>query len=210
MKKQLCAAALLGALASGCVTTPPAVGDDPPRLKNLALEKAYQEVLERYSARAEIYEGFDTRLFAGATLQTLPFREARVRRRAHFQFIPESTVEGMLAEERAEAAREHVVFLGVHTSTPRHEDFDRRDSIWRLVLVTPSGQVRPTRIQREGRANLDLRAIYPYMGDFWVAYTVRFPTHYEDGTPTIPPDTEQVVLRVASTLGSAELKLNVQ
>jgi hypothetical protein len=58
-----------------------------------------------------------------------------------------------------------------------------------------------------GRANLHMRAIYPYLGGFWVAYQVRFPVTREDGSPVIPPGTERVTLRLASTLGAADLEV---
>ena len=210
MKKQLRVAALLGALASGCVTTPPTVGSEPPTLKDEAAEKAFQEVLARYTGRAEVYQGFDTRLFAAATFQTPAFREARVRRRAEFQHIPAPRVEEMLAEERTEAAQAHTFFLGVHTNDPKYDDFDRRNSIWRVALLTTAGEARPTSIRRIGRTNLDMQASYPYMGTFWVAYRVDFPTTFPDGTPVIPAGTEKVTLRLASTLGTADLVMAAQ
>ncbi len=207
MKKQLRVAALLGALASGCVTTPPTIGEEPPTLKDEQAEQAYQAILARYSDRAEIYQGFDTRLFAGTTLQTPAFREARVRRLAEFQRIPAPHVEALLAEEQAEAAQAHEFFLGVHVNDYRYDDFDRPNSIWRVSLLTPRGEVRPSAIRRVGRANLHMRATYPYLGVFWVGYQVRFPTTLPDGSPVIPPGTERVTLRLASTLGAADLEV---
>lgn len=207
MKKPLRVAALLGALASGCVTTPPTVGNEPPALKDEAAEKAYREVLARYSGRAEIYQGFDTRLFAAATFQAPGFREARVRRRAEFQHIPAPRVEELLAEERAEAAQAHTFFLGIHANDPQFDDFDRRNTIWRMALLTTAGEARPTSVRRVGRTNLDLRAIYPYMGTFWVGYRVDFPTTFPDGTPVLPEGAERVTLRLASTLGTADLEM---
>jgi hypothetical protein len=202
-------AALLLALA-GCASTPPTLGDPAPGLKDERAEKAYQETLERFTARDEVYAVFDTVLFAATTFQTPAFREARVRRRAEFQHIPAPRVEEMLAEERTEAAQAHTFFLGVHANDPQYDDFDRRNSIWRLALLTQAGEARPTSIRRIGRTNLDLRAIYPYMGTFWVGYRVDFPTTFPDGTPVLPQGTERVTLRVASTLGTADLVMSAQ
>ena len=50
-----------------------------------------------------------------------------------------------------------------------------------------------------GRATLNLRAIYPYLDTFWVAYRVRF-SKIEDCAE------DKVVVRVASTLGHAGLQ----
>jgi hypothetical protein len=209
VRKPFVAVALLG-LLSGCVNTPPTVGEQAPTLPDEGAEQAYQSVLARYTGRQEIYDGFDTRVFAGATLQTPAFREARVRRRAAFQVLPESKVEQLLAEERDEAAKVHEVFLGVHLNEFQYADFDMKRSIWRLALVTPAGEVTPTRVVRVGRADLEMRAYYPYTGVFWVGWEVHFPTTLSDGQPVIPPGTEQVTFRMASSLGKAELTMSAK
>ncbi len=204
MKPALRLALALLALA-GCAQVPPSVGGPPPTLRDLDAERAYRETLERYSDRGEIYALFDTRLFAGATLQTLAFREARLKRQAAFELLPPVKVDALRAEEQAQAAEAHEVFLGVHVNEVRYDDFEQRNSVWRVVLVTPSGEVTPERVQRLGRATLPMRAYYPYTGDFWVGYRLRFPLQHADGTPVIPPDAKRVTLRLASTLGQLDL-----
>jgi hypothetical protein len=209
VKKALRAAALLVVLA-GCTTTPPTIGDPPPQLNDRRAEQAYQQAFASYSDRAEIYDGFDTRLFAGTTFQTMAFREARVRRVAQFKFLPKPRVEELLSREQAEEAQFHEFFLGVHVNDYRFDDFDQKDSIWRVVLLTPSVEVEPLSIERIGRSDLNMRTIYPYMGVFWVAYQVRFPKVLPDGTPVIPPTATHVHLRLASTLGHAELRVHAR
>ena len=83
----------LALLLMGCTTAegrrigdrpPPTLGEAPPTAEDGKAEDAYQDVLDRYSRRAELYtgpeRGEDTRMFTAATYQSLPFREARVRR----------------------------------------------------------------------------------------------------------------------------------
>lgn len=202
--------ALALALGTGCVTRPPAYGEPAPVLKDVRSEQAYQALLTRYTANDEIYSGFDTVLFAAATLQTPAFREARVRRQAIFQSLTARKVEQLLAEERAQASRTHEFLLGVHVDNPRNNDFDRPDSIWNVLLVTPTAEARPVRVRRLGRSSQDLRALYPYLGTYWVAYRLEFPTALEDGTPVIPPGTERVALRLASSLGQVELRVSAR
>ena len=209
MRRLLVAAVLLGVLG-GCANTPPVVGEPAPTLDDPKAEAAYTAVLDRYSGRQEIYDGFDTRIFAGATLQTPAFRDARVRRRALFQTLPAVKVEALLAEEQAEAAKFHEFFLGVHVNDYRYDDFSQRNSIWRIALVTPAGEVTPMEIRRIGRVDLNVRAYYPYTSLFWIGYRVRFPLTFSSGQPVIPEGTDQVLLRVASSLGSAELKMKAR
>jgi hypothetical protein len=207
MTMRLRLVALLMALA-GCVSTPPTLGEPAPVMKDERQELLYQKVLERFTARDELYSGFDTVLFAAATLQTPAFREARVRRTAHFQALTRERVEELLGQELAEAGRAHEFILGVHIFNYRYDDFDRSSSIWNVALVTPSGEVKPVSVERVGRADMELRAYYPYLGTFWVAYRVRFPTTYADGKAVIPPGTERVVLRMASSLGKVEMRVH--
>jgi hypothetical protein len=209
VKKGLRVAALLGLLSS-CTTTPPTIGDPAPQLADRRSELAYQEILARYSDRGEIYDGFDTRLFAGTTFQTLAYREARVRRLAEFTFLPKPRVEEMLAKERGEDAQYNEFFVGFHLNESRFEDFTNKDSIWRIVMLTPTMEVEPLSIERIGRAQLSMRAIYPYLGTFWVAYRVRFPKVLADGTPVIPDSATHVHLRVASTLGHTEMRVHAR
>ncbi|MDC0708778.1 hypothetical protein POL68_09895 [Stigmatella sp. ncwal1] len=209
MKKGFFAAGVL-ALLSSCTTTPPTIGDPAPQLTDRRAEQAYQDIFSQYSDRAEIYDGFDTRVFAGATFQTMPFREARVQRQAQFQFLPRPRVEELLAKERNEEAQFHEFWMGVHVNDYRFEDFGRKNTIWRVVLLTPSMEVEPVSIERMGRSNLAMRSFYPYMGVFWIAYRVRFPKVLTDGTPVIPPTASHVHLRLASTLGHAELRVHAR
>lgn len=207
MKMRLRLAGLMMALA-GCVSTPPTLGDAAPVMKDERLELAYQQVLERYTDRAELYSGFDTMLFAAATLQTPAFREARVHRAATFKAYTPEQVQELLERERAEALKTNEFFLGVHVYNYRYEDFDRPASIWNMVMVTPAGEVHPVSVERLGRADMEMRAYYPYMGTFWVGYRVRFPTTFPDGSPVILPETERVVLRMASSLGKVEMRVH--
>jgi hypothetical protein len=199
-------AALLLALA-GCASTPPTLGEPAPGLKDDRAEQAYQQTLERFTARDEVYAVFDTVLFSATTFQTPAFREARVRRLAAFQHLSREQTEALLAKEQAESQQTLEFLLGVHVNNPQHDDFGRPGSIWNVQLVTPGGTVEPVSVERVGRSTLDLRSYYPYLGTFWVAYRVRFNPLGPDGRPVIPPGTERVTLRLASSLGKAEMRV---
>lgn len=202
MSRSVRRSALLAALAlalGACASAVPPMGDPPPRLTDARAERSYQELLARRSARADSYAGFDTRLFASATLQTPDFREARVRRMAAFKKLTVEETEALLAQERAEAELGPEFFLGVHVNDMRFDTLDRKDGIWRVALVTPAGEALAAKVERIGRSNLDLRAFYPYLGTFWTAYRVRF------APGALPADAERAVLRVSSTVARVDL-----
>lgn len=198
---------LLTLLLGACSTVPPRIGEAPPVLVNEKEEAAYQAVLTHYSEHQEIYQGFDTQLFSVATFQSARFREARTRRKGEFLHWTQDVLDRELAREQAENAQFVEFFFGSHTNDPKFDDYDAKSSVWRVVLVTDKGQVLPSEIVRVGRADLNMRAYYPYMSDFWVAYRIRFPRTLPDGTPTVPPGTEFVTLQVASSLGTARFRV---
>jgi hypothetical protein len=204
-------AALL-ALAGACTTTthgeplgqhePPRLGDAPPEAADDKAEAKYQEILGRYSRHAELYSGVeggeDTRMFGAATYQALSFREARVERGGAFRVEPRDVIEQKLAAERDEAARYDDFYFGVHMVDYRYDDFDKHNSIWRIALVGDVVEQTPILVQRQGRSTLDVRSLYPYMGDFWVAYRIRF-DKLSQGRG------EHLTLRLASSLGRIEM-----
>ncbi len=198
-----CAAALL-ALA-GCSSGPPIIGDPAPVLADHQAEQAYQALLARFTGRAEIYRGFDTQLFAGATYQSWAFREARVMRQAAFRSMTADEIAALLVKEREDHQKHHEFILGTWVVEPRFDDFDQKNSVWRTALVVDGGEVLPVDVKRISRVTHDVRAIYPYMGMFWVHYRVKFPTTRADGSPVIPPGTKTVKLTLASPLGKAEM-----
>lgn len=206
MRRGLRFGALALALA-GCATVPPAVGDVAPVLKDERQEEAYEKVLARFSGRDEIYKGFDTVMFATATLQTETFRQARLHRRALFKAEPLDRVPELLAQELAAATGTHELFLGVYVYDYHYDDFDRATSVWNMELITPAGAVRPLSVERLGKADMEMRAYYPYTGVFWVGYRLRFPALFTNGALVIPTGADWVALRLASSLGKAELRM---
>ncbi|MCI0571089.1 MAG: hypothetical protein L0Y66_10065 [Myxococcaceae bacterium] len=200
-------AALTALLCAGCAMRPPTVGEPGPTLPEAEAERVYTQLLNRYSGRAEVYARFDTRAFFATTFQSPTFREARARRLSAFRSETLTELESRLDQERREDAESHEFFLGAHVNAPQFDDLDRKGTVWRIALVTPAGSVLPLGVERIGRANLPMRALYPYMDTFWTAYRVRFPREVA-GQPVIPPGTEQVTLQIASPLGQAEMAVS--
>ena len=203
------AALLLAVGAAGCAAVPPAIGEPGAQVPDRQAEASYQAALSRVTEHREVYTGIDTQLFTAATYQSPDFREARTRRQAMFQTWPEPKLNDALARERAEAAQVHEVVFGVSIVDRRFDDFDSRNTIWKLYLASDQGEVTPIAIRRVGRANADMRAYYPYLGDFWTMYTVRFPLTTAAGVPLVGPSTRALLFRMSSTLGQVEMTFPV-
>ena len=203
------AALLLAVGAWGCASVPPAIGEPGAELADGKAEARYQAALARATEHREVYSGIDTQLYCAATYQSADFREARTRRQAMFQTWPEAKLDDALLRERAEAAQVHELVFGVSIVDRRFDDFDSKSTIWKLYLLTDQGEVTPLGIRRVGRANQDMRAYYPYLGDFWTMYTVRFPVTTAAGMPLVAQTTRALLFRMSSTLGQVEMTFPV-
>lgn len=199
---------LLGA-AVACATTPPEIGEPGAKVSDPTAEASYQAALGRVTQHREVYSELDTRFFCAATYQSADFREARVRRQASFQLWPGEKLDQTIARERAEAAQTYELVFGILLVDRRFDDFDTKNATWRLSLATDQGEVTPTGIRRIGRATEVLRAYYPYMGDFWVAYAVQFPLAV-GGKPLVGPGTRALTFRLGSALGQAEMSFPLE
>jgi len=198
---------LVGAL--GCAGVPPTIGEPGPEVADARAEQSYHAALARVTEHREVYSGLDTRLYCAATYQSPEFREARTRRQAMFQTWTEARLDDALARERADAGQVHEVVFGVSLVDRRFDDFDSKNTIWRLSLATDQGEVPPLTVKRVGRANQDMRAYYPYLGDFWTMYTVRFPQTTAAGRPLVASTTRALLFRMSSTQGQVEMTFPV-
>ncbi len=210
--RRRCAAAVAAcaalALGAGCpaMLRPPRVGPEAPRVGDAEAERRYQEVLDRWTRSAEIYEGLDTRLFVAATFQAAAFRAARAERTATFLSLARPEAEALLAGQLREAAEGLDVVLGVHANDRRLDDFSRPDSVWRLALVSEAGEAAPASIVKLDAADPNLRALYPYLAAYWTAYRVRFPRTFDNGAQVLPEKAQSFALRVSSAVGKAEVR----
>ncbi len=207
MRRTLSAALLCAALLSGCqwMMGMPHVGPPPPRVADDASEAHYQEVLGRWTRRAEIYEGLDSRAFFVASLETMELRQARVERLSEFRGLPQSERAALLEKERAEHANSIVLFLAVHVNERRFDDFSRKGSMWHLALVGEGGEVEPISVEKLGGPDPNLRALYPYLEDFWVGYRLKFPRALPGGRPLLPLHSGGFELSLSSAVGRARL-----
>ena len=200
-------AVALAAVLPGCAFVPPQVGARAPVLPDAAAERAYQSALAHATAREEVYAGLDTRLFVAATHQSTAFRAERTRRLAAFEAWSGEALDAALQRERDAAGHGNEFLLGVYVPDRRVQDLDAPNSTWRVALALPGGvELLPASIERLGRGTLRQRALYPYLGDDWVAYRVRFPRQREDGQDAWLEGCPGFLLKVASTLGQARLR----
>ncbi len=178
-------------------------GDPPPAVLDASEERAYQAILEKHTSSQGVYDNLDTKVFFQATWLSPRFSAARVRREGLFKAWPPAELEKKWAEESARLTGATEFFFAVHANDYRFDDFDKANTMWRMVLVVGNEELPPTTVERLGRTNTEMRSYYSYMESFWVGYRVRFPAR------TLPAG-QSFRLKLASALGQAELPFTAE
>ena len=195
---------LLG--ASGCTTRSPVVNLSPTSHKYG--QKAYQRVFSHWTRNSKIIklERLDTTIRVHATCLAPDFTAAYVARYEHLFKLP-GRERMRIAREMNEAWDKTYSFaVAAATTDFRWNDFDKKRSIWRVALINDmQQQVAPVEVTAEKVITATIREMFPYVGDFYRFYRIRFPRKLSDGTPLIRKDSRYMALRFAGPLGHTEL-----
>ncbi len=196
------AVSLVGACAQLWVPPRTGVSDIPDT--DTSSEQAYQQILNRWTRRAEIYNGFDSRVFLAGTIQSLSFRKARIKRVARFRGMSPVEIEKAWEKEREEYFKNVEILIAVHVNERRFDDFSRSDSIWRIVLETENGVVFPFSVKRLRRPTVTMRVLYPYIDEFWSVYRISFSWPSSEDQK-VPAELGRIMVRFSSSLGKMDL-----
>lgn len=195
----LLAALLLSLALSGCAKK--TVRPEVPRPE-------YSEVLDRETGSAKIYSGLDAVLFITATYKTMEFREAYVDLYVKGYQVDETYTEALLERERDDNDKYNEIFFTAYTPESKWNDFDRRDSVWRLYLDDNEGnRLTPVSVTRVDAGDPLVKRFFPYFDPWSSGYLVRFPKYSVTGTEPIPgPGTEFLRLVVTGVMGRGEIE----
>lgn len=164
----------------------------------------YGDTQRAWTRSATLRSGYDEVLRVYATLKSPAWRAAYVDRQARLGKLTDAQRAALIDEHKTAIGGAYEVHLIVTTHNHRENDLHRgKKSIWRLVLVDDRGTViEPESIVRDRRPVSVVRAEYPDMGDFSVAYIARFPHTAE----LLRPDATQVTLEMSSPRGAVSLR----
>jgi hypothetical protein len=186
-------------LCAGCRTLP---------FPEPELEGPYGKELLKWVRKTSLYSGLETRAFCRVVYLSYEMTDAQAKQ-----------ISVMRAELPDEASRTReklhrdtatpTVFAILYTPDKGANDWEAKDSVWRIAINLGLGQVEPQRIERIERPfNAELRALYPYLDDYSVAYVIHFPAQEgpagEHFTPT------ELNMIVAGALGKMEFKWDLQ
>lgn len=193
-------------LITGCAATPPA--ETPSAAP--AEVSTYAEVLERWTRSEKVYEWFELKFSISATYKSLPFREAYVDEYALKYRMGEELKRVLLSSELDSFESYNEVFLSAYTLDESWNDFDKKDSVWRLYLEDGLGRsVRPVEIEKAGTRDALVKAFFPYLNRWSTGYTIRFPKYDERGEP-LGEGAGNLRLVITGVIGEAELEWNLE
>lgn len=172
------------------------------------LQGPYGRELFKWTRKTALYSGLETRAFCRVVYLSYDMIEAQARQ-----------ISEMRAElpDEAERTRERLhretatptLFAVLFTPDKGANDWDAKDSIWRLAINLGYGQVEPQRIERLERPfNAELRALYPYLDDYSIAYVIHFPTQEAPAGLHFTPT--ELTLIAAGAPGKMEFKWDLQ
>jgi len=166
----------------------------------------YEEVRKRWTREAKMLHDVDTALQVGATYKAWEFRSAYVDRYVALFKMPEARRREMLAKERGDRQAGHEFYVAAATHKEQWNDFDRPQSVWRVVLLCDDRQeVEAREIKRYRRVDATLLEFFPQTDTFSFAYRIVFPRQLPDGTERCGQGTRRMVLRFAGPLGTQDL-----
>jgi hypothetical protein len=163
------------------------------------LEGPYGSALDKWTRRTTLYDRLETRAIARVVYLSPEFVTAQAAEISYMRAEPPDQAARTLVRMREET-RTPTFFAIVYTPDKTANDWNERNSVWRLAVDVGLGQVGPDKVELvEKPFNAELRALYPYLDDYSQAYRLHFP---EQSAPAGQrPDAGDVELIAAGAPG---------
>jgi len=191
---------------SGCFKTKPVDLRKPTRTFS---KDDYEDVRDHWSRSRRVIRSFDTVIQASVTYQSQEFVSAYAARFASDYGFTKAERQRWLAARLSEVRSRHEFYFTVTTSNREWNDFERKNSIWRITLEDDRGtRVQPLVIKRL-KITAVHRTYFPETSVFHRAYLLLFPNTV-GGKPFITSQSKWFRLRVAGPLASTHFGWNVK
>jgi len=168
----------------------------------------YFDILPQVTKSKKVIDNLDSKLFVYATYKNWALRAAYVDEYARRYQMDESQKETLKEREKGLEERFNEFFIAVYTPDERWNDFNTRESIWRVYLEDDKGsRVSPIEIKKVDVKSPFIREFYPYL-DLWSSgYIIRFPKYMIGGEEPFPgKDTNYFKLIITGVVASATLE----
>ncbi|MFO0724685.1 MAG: hypothetical protein U1E65_12960 [Myxococcota bacterium] len=167
----------------------------------------YEDILEAWTRSDRVYKEVGSVLHVYATLRSPELDLAQAARSKRVYGAGGDRIGDRfdsLCRSSSVTAGGLQFFFAATTGVSRWNDFENRNSIWRVTVENDAG-TRVAGVVHKVKVDANLRAVYPYVTDLTKAFVVEFPPADHEGKPLHAPETHQLVLRFTS--GLAEIPL---
>jgi hypothetical protein len=171
----------------------------------------YKSWLKRWTRSTTLLRQFTTALTVFATLRSPQFEAAYIAKREKVFHLPKRTVAELRSNYQASWKDELTFVVVAATHDLAWNDFDRKDSQWRLFLSNDAGdQVDPKKVRLQRRITETDREFFPHIDMFYQLYHISFPKTLPDGRPLIKKGIRKLSLRFTGAIGTAELSWSIK
>ena len=136
----------------------------------------YQDIIERWTRRYEVYEAFVGKAFFTATYRSLEMRRAGLAWYQNIYQLPPNEMEPRRVREENEDSQYYEFFVAVSTHQREWNNLAEAATPWRIAIINQRNEeLVATAVTKEDQKSAELRSIYPYIDEYVLTYTIRFP-----------------------------------
>lgn len=138
---------------------------------------SYTSEFDRNTQRESVLSEFEPVMTVHATDWNQDMRNAYVQEMARQYRYTDEAEKALALEQLAEDQTYFVFIVSASTREPEWNEFDRKNSMWRITLESADGkiQVDPERIEVVSLKDEKAKYFYKWMSQFTRTYKVRFP-----------------------------------
>ena len=194
---------VLAFLAGACAPQPSMRGPQK-------LDDKYEQELQRWTSSGRIDDSLDRILVVHASYLDLKLRKVFGDQYRNIFGTEPDEVDSDLEMIATSAGRGHEFFLFADVTKESWNNFDEKDSVWRLTLWGGDKEqgVAPISVERFRGRGPNLAAFFPYLNRFGHSYLVIFPAQHKDGSPVLAED-GLLHLKLSSAFGTVSMSWKV-
>jgi hypothetical protein len=145
---------------------------------------AYEAARRAWTREEQVYDQFQAKAFAVATLKLEPFRRAWVDEYARLFDLNREQREALLEAELEEDRVQLVALVAFYTPQPSWNDLNPARAIWEVRLENGRGETSaPFSVRRLDKRNPTWNALLPWLDAYHTLYELRFERQLPDGRP---------------------------
>ncbi|MBW1708935.1 MAG: hypothetical protein JRJ73_03515 [Deltaproteobacteria bacterium] len=165
----------------------------------------YREVLKRWTAKSQVYRGFETMYLVTGTYRSAAFRRAYVSKYARAYHLDSAAAKKMLTDDLGMAEENFEFILAVYAAEKDKVKLESRESLWRVYLeVEGLKRQHPVEIRNLKKERTRLKEFFPYITPWVEVYRIRF-----KNVP-LPESATSIHLVQTGVLGTARLIFSIE